>query len=100
MVRRGPASRVLFWLMRFSRLVATVLLVAAARPLVSQTPSQAAAPSPIEMSGLFFGSFNMRTDSAARAALGGKRPSAFSIDRIYLNFRAPAGDNGALRVTT
>lgn len=42
----------------------------------------------------------MRTDSAARAALGGKRPNAFSIDRVYVNFRAPAGDNGAFRLTT
>jgi len=86
--------------MRFSRLLAAVLLAASVRPLGSQTPNAAPAPVPIEISGLFFGSFNMRTDSAARAALGGKRPSAFSIDRIYLNFRAPAGDNGALRVTT
>jgi hypothetical protein len=100
MVRREPPSRVLFWLMRFSSLIGTVLLIVAARPLASQTPNPASAPSPVEISGLMFGSFNMRTDSAARAALGGKRPSAFSIDRIYVNFRAPAGDNGALRVTT
>src|SRR5215212_7861448 len=58
------------------------------------------AQQPVEISGLFFGSFNMRIDSAAKASLGGKRPSAFSIDRIYVNFRAPAGDNGAFRVTT
>src|SRR5215208_5153994 len=55
---------------------------------------------PVEISGLFFGSFNVRIDSAAKAALGGKRPTAFSIDRIYVNFRAPAGDNGAFRLTT
>jgi hypothetical protein len=55
---------------------------------------------PVEISGLFFGSFNMRIDSAAKANLGGKRPNAFSIDRIYVNFRAPAGDNGAFRFTT
>jgi hypothetical protein len=85
--------------MRFSRLFATVMLVAA-RPLASQTPNPAAAPLPVEVSGLVFGSFNVRTDSAARAALGGKSPSAFTIDRIYVNLRAPAGDNGALRVTT
>src|SRR4051812_44133298 len=85
--------------MRFSRLVATAVLVAAARSLASQTPNPAASPSPVEISGLMFGSFNMRTDSAARASLGGERPTAFSIDRIYVNFKAPAGDNGAFRLT-
>jgi len=86
--------------MRFSRLVAAASCAVAA-PLSSQTPSSAPTPaSPIEISGLFFGSFNTRIDSAAKAALGGKRPTAFSIDRIYVNFRAPAGDNGAFRLTT
>src|SRR5688500_5488739 len=67
----------------------------AASPLAAQ-----ATTNPVEISGLVFGSFNTRIDSAARANLGGKRPSAFSIDRIYVNFRAPAGDNGAFRFTT
>jgi hypothetical protein len=75
--------------LRLSRLLAATLLTA---PLGAQQP--------VEISGLMFGSFNTRTDSAARANLGGKRPSAFSIDRIYVNFRAPAGDNGAFRFTT
>ena len=81
--------------MRFLPFVAAASLGLAA-PLLSQAVPQ----SPVEISGLFFGSFNMRLDSAARAGLGGKRPTAFSIDRIYLNFRAPAGDNGAFRFTT
>jgi hypothetical protein len=65
--------------------------------LATSLPAQT---NPVEISGLMFGSFNTRTDSAARAAVGGKRPNAFSIDRIYVNFRAPAGDNGAFRFTT
>lgn len=71
-------------------LLATAAFIAA--PLYAQQP--------VEISGLFFGSFNMRIDSAAKASLGGKRPTAFSIDRVYVNFRAPAGDNGAFRFTT
>jgi hypothetical protein len=84
--------------MRFSRLLA-VATCALAAPLSAQT-SSASTASPIEISGLFFGNFSMRTDSAARAGLGGKRPTAFSIERIYLNLKAPAGDNGAFRFTT
>ena len=72
---------------------------AAALFVASSAAAQTTA-NPVEISGLFFGSFNTRIDSAAKANLGGKRPSAFSIDRIYVNFRAPAGDNGAFRFTT
>ena len=69
-----------------------------ARPAIAQT-TPAAAPA-IDFSGLMFGSFNMRTDSAAKAALGGRAPNQFAIDRVYLTFRMPAGDNGAIRITT
>jgi hypothetical protein len=72
--------------------VSLLLVLALAGPLGAQQP--------VEISGLMFGSFNTRIDSAAKANLGGKRPNAFSIDRIYVNFRAPAGDNGAFRFTT
>jgi hypothetical protein len=84
--------------MRFSHLLAAAGIGLAA-PLFAQTPAPAT-QSPVEISGLFFGGFNMRLDSAARASLGGKRPTAFSIDRIYVNMRAPVGDNGAFRFTT
>ena len=72
-----------------------------ASSLAAQTPPTAPAPQvPVEITGLFFGNFNVRIDSAAKAGLGGKRPDAFSIDRIYVNFRAPVGTNGAFRLTT
>lgn len=66
---------------------------------------QAAATPPaatpgFDFSGWMFGSYSMRTDSAAKASLGGKRPNAFNFDRAYLTFRMPAGDNGAIRITT
>ena len=47
-----------------------------------------------------FGSYATRLDSAARATLGGERPNNFGIDRVYLTWRLPAGDNAAIRVTT
>jgi len=68
------------------------------RPAAAQAPAQTAPA--IDFSGLTFGSYNMRTDSAAKAALGGKSPNQFSIDRVYLTFRMPAGDNGSIRITT
>jgi hypothetical protein len=77
--------------------VAFVPPVRAQQPAASTPPP--AAPG-LDFSGVAFGSFSMRTDSAAKATLGGKAPNQFNIDRVYLNFRMPAGDNGAIRVTT
>src|SRR6185437_15101838 len=39
-------------------------------------------------------------DSARRAAAGGTHPNKFDIERVYLNFRMPVGDDAAIRVTT
>jgi hypothetical protein len=86
--------------MRFSLLAVAAGIGFSASLSAQTTPSTSPPQSPVSISGLAFGSFNIRTDSAARATLGGKRPNAFSIDRIYVNFRAPAGDNGAFRFTT
>jgi hypothetical protein len=84
-----------------SPLLAAVISVGLTAPLASQAPAPSPNPaSAVEISGLTFGSFNVRIDSAAKANLGGKRPTAFSIDRVYVNLRAPAGDNGAFRFTT
>jgi hypothetical protein len=73
-----------------------------ARPVAAQqAPATPAAATPgFDFSGVAFGSYNMRTDSAAKASLGGKSPNQFGIDRVYLNLRMPAGDNGSIRVTT
>ena len=74
-----------------------VAALAFACPAFAQQP---AAPTPIDFSGLMFGSYSTRFDSAARATAGGERPNNFGIDRVYLTWRLPAGDNGAVRVTT
>ena len=74
----------------------SLLLVATPLAIDAQQP---AAPS-IDFSGVIFGNFAFRTDSAAKASLGGKSPDLFTVERAYLTFRMPAGTNGAIRVTT
>lgn len=58
------------------------------------------APTGLDFSVLMFGSYSVHTDSASKASLGGKDPNQFSLDRVYLTFRMPAGDNGQIRITT
>lgn len=74
----------------------TAVLLAAPLALAAQQP----APPAIDFSGVVFGNFSYRTDSAAKASLGGKNPNQFTVERAYLTFRMPAGANGAIRVTT
>lgn len=73
----------------------TLLLLAAPLALGAQQPAPA-----IDFSGVVFGNFAYRTDSAAEASLGGKHPNLFTVERAYLTFKMPAGTNGAIRVTT
>jgi hypothetical protein len=82
------------------RILSIAPLLAAAMlacPLAAQAP--AATPG-FDFSGVAFGSFSMKTDSASKASLGGQSPNSFSLDRAYLTFRMPAGDNGSIRITT
>lgn len=78
-------------------LARATLLLAVPLGLGAQQP--ASAPT-IDFSGVIFGNFAYRTDSAAKASLGGKSPNQFTVERAYLTFRMPAGANGAIRVTT
>jgi hypothetical protein len=54
----------------------------------------------LDFSGVVFGSYGYRTDSAGKAGLGGSNPNQFTVDRAYLTFKMPAGDNGQVRITT
>jgi hypothetical protein len=88
---------------RFARLIAAgvAITIAPAIGFTQQAPTTPAVATPaFDFSGVIFGSYNYRTDSAAKAGLGGSNPNQFSLDRAYLNFRMPAGDNGAIRITT
>jgi hypothetical protein len=66
----------------------------------AQTPAPVVVTPSFDFSGVIFGNYSLRTDSAAKASLGGKSPNQFTVERAYLNFRMPAGQNGQIRVTT
>ena len=69
--------------------------------LLPCTLAAQAAPKPTwDFSALLFGNFQMRTDSAAKLATGGKPANRFDVGRAYLTFRAPAGDRASVRITT
>jgi hypothetical protein len=88
-----------------SRCVRSLAIVAAIAivPVISsaQTPAAPPAATPgLDFSGTIFGAYSYKTDSNSKAQLGGSNPNTFSVDRAYLTFRMPAGDNGAIRITT
>lgn len=66
----------------------------------AKTKAAQAARAGLDFSGLVFGSYQMSTDAASKAANGGKTPNKFDIGRAYLNFVMPAGDRVNVRVTT
>jgi hypothetical protein len=79
--------------------VGVAIAIAPSLGLAQAAPPPAATPG-FDFSGVIFGSYALKTDSASKAALGGKDPNLFGLDRAYLTFRMPAGDNGAIRITT
>lgn len=63
----------------------------------------AQAPQPartLDFSGVIFGNYQFRTDSAAKAANGGQSPNKFDLERVYLTFKLPVGDRFGIRATT
>jgi len=81
--------------------VSTAVFPFISSPLAAQSGQTPTVVTPaFDFSGVIFGSWGLRNDSAAHAALGGKSPNQFGLDRAYLTFRMPAGDNTQIRVTT
>lgn len=74
-------------------------VLAIAQPMSAQAPAQNGPP-PLDFSGVIFGNYQYRTDSAARAQTGGEHPNKFDIERVYLTFRMPVGDRASIRATT
>ena len=72
------------------------LLLFAAPALRAQ---QAATPA-IDFSGVIYPQFRYTSDNATKTANGGNATSKFDVERVYLTFRMPAGDDGSIRVTT
>lgn len=75
-------------------------LTAALVVMPSLLDAQSQAPRPYDLSALVFGNFQVRTDSVAKIATGGKPANRFDVGRAYLTFRAPAGDRASVRITT
>jgi hypothetical protein len=86
-----------------TRRLASVVLpcIAIALLVPSAMHAQTPAPAPsIDVTAWVFGSYNVQTDDAAKAANGGKDPNKFDINRAYLTFRGPLGDRVSFRITT
>jgi hypothetical protein len=81
-------------------LAITPALVLAQQPQPQGSNTTAVVTPALDLSGVVFGSYTYRTDSAGKAAVGGANPNQFTVDRAYLNFRMPAGENGSIRITT
>jgi hypothetical protein len=76
-------------------IVAACAAIAIAGPVAAQTT-----PAPLKFSGVIYGNWQNHSDSATRAANGGRSLNKFDIERVYLNFAMPAGDRASIRATT
>jgi hypothetical protein len=87
---------------RTARLAASAaILFGPTIALAQQTPAAPPAATPgFDFSGVLFGSYGYRLDSLGQAQTGGQHANQFGVDRAYLTFRMPAGDNGAIRITS
>jgi hypothetical protein len=89
--------------------LAALIPLAAGGPLAAQsapagggsTPAapQPAAQSPLNFSGVIFGSYNYLLPTTPNP-LRNQNNNSFVVDRAYLNFRIAAGDRTSIRVTT
>ena len=77
-------------------LIAVLAWAAVSDPLSAQT---APTVSPLNFSGILFGSYNFQQTTTPNP-LTRQIDNSFIIDRAYLNFRMPAGDHGSIRITT
>ncbi len=73
---------------------------AAVRDSAAHSRGREPARPTLDFSGLVFGSYQLATDDASRAADGGGTPNKFDIGRVYLTFAMPAGERFGVRVTT
>lgn len=62
-------------------------------------PSRSAAGTPLNFSGVLFGSYGIQTSTSPRE-LPNQTDNAFLVDRAYLTFRMPAGERTSVRITT
>ena len=87
---------------RYRSLPAALFLLFATHSLSAQAapaPAATAAPATSPFSGLIFGNFNYLVPTTPQP-LAGQLNNAFTLDRAYLTFRMPAGENMSIRITT
>ncbi len=88
----------------FRRMVALTGLVlalgSAPAGLVAQDSTRTIKASQLDFSGVLWTSLSLATDSAAKSRNGGRAYSQFNVDRLYLTFRMPVGEDVSVRVTT
>ena len=89
------------WQCAFAAFTAVTVVRSAAAQAPAPVPAttQPAAPPPVSVSGLIFGSYNYQVPTTP-TQLVNQNDNGFILDRVYLNFRAPAGDRLSIRVTT
>ena len=84
------------------RVLLTALAAAAtltARPARAQDATKVVTPA-FDFSGVLLANYRYASDSATKAANGGNAAGKFDVERVYLNFKMPAGHDGSIRVTT
>ncbi len=77
---------------------AAILIVVAALPAHNASAQQAT--SAIDFSGVLYPQYRRTFDDDTKALNAGNAASRFDLERVYLTFRMPAGDDGSIRVTT
>ncbi|MEO5590397.1 MAG: hypothetical protein ABIS03_12480 [Gemmatimonadaceae bacterium] len=84
--------------LRFSTLALMVLVPCLASPQSATDSTKSAKPAPapaVDLSGTAFINYQYRTDPGPL-----KSANRFDVERVYLNFRASAGQRTSVRVTT
>lgn len=79
--------------------LASLALVLTHSAHLSAQAAAAPAPTPLNFSGIIFGSYNFQ-QSTTPNPLNRQIDNAFIVDRAYLTFRMPAGDHTSIRITT
>ena len=84
---------------RARRTALVALIALASTTLPAQEPVKVVTPA-LDFSGVIYMNYRNASDSAAKAPNGGQSANKFDVERVYLTFRMPAGEDGSIRVTT
>jgi hypothetical protein len=85
---------------RCGAVIAAGLIAVPPIALAQQTEVPKVVAPAFDFSGIILGNFRYTYDDATKNANGGQATNKFDVERVYLNFRMPAGEDGSIRVTT